>query len=130
MVELIPLIADGDSDSGATLVYNGVPDEGEVVLQDGHSLSKDKIERVPQEVGNSVLLQGRMLLHGAEPVRGGQRVTLVLALRSAAEPWKDDNTLMRLMLDDELAQIQDEWIEIEKQKLPAFRNMLKRRSPA
>jgi hypothetical protein len=72
MVELIPLVADGDGDSGATLVYNGVPDEGEVVLQDGYSLSKDTIERVPQEVGNSVLLQGRMLLHGAEPVRRGQ----------------------------------------------------------
>jgi hypothetical protein len=131
MVELIPLSATGRDDTGATLIYRGPPEDGEVVLQDGASLPSEKFERVPQKVGRSVLLQGRMLLHGADTVRGGQRITLVLVLRSAVEPWKDDNTLMRLMLDDDLDQIQEEWIkDIEQHKLPAFREMLNRRSPA
>lgn len=101
------------------------------MLQDGASLPSERFERVPQRVRRSVLLQRRMLLHGAETLRGGQRITLVLVMRSAVEPWKDDNTLMRLMLDDELDQIQHEWIaDIEQHKLPAFREMLNRRSPA
>lgn len=131
IVELIPLTTSGSRSGGATLVYRGPRDEGELVLRNGGSLPADRMAHIPQQVGRSVLLQGRMLLHGAETILDGERVTLVLVMRSVAEPWKDDNSLMRLMLDDELEQIQEEWIaDVEARKLPAFKDMLKQRSPS
>jgi hypothetical protein len=129
-VELIPLIASGSRGGGATLIFRGPRDEGELILREGRSLPDDSIEQIPQHVGRSVLLQGRMLLHGAETIPDGERITLVLAMRSIAEPWKDDNSLMRLMLDDDLEQIQTEWLaDVVARKLPAFKRMLDQRSP-
>ena len=53
------------------------------------------------------------------------RVTLVLSLRSRAEPWKDSNTLSRLLNDDRPEDVADDWRhDVETRQLPALRSFL------
>lgn len=123
MVELIPLYSDGTQSGGSTLLYRGPAEQGKRLLSATGRLPHERLTQIPQRVGRTVLLQGRMLLHTAETLADGHRVTLVLVLRSKAEPWKDDNSLLRLLLDDRFEDVHDEWIaDLRERKLPAFRN--------
>ncbi|MFR9801480.1 hypothetical protein ACL02T_04140 [Pseudonocardia sp. RS010] len=123
-VELVPLHADGNQEGGSTLVYRGPADVGAVRAARG-DLPASELEAVPQRVGSAVLLQGRMLLHTAELLTDGHRVTLVLSLRSRAEPWKDTNTLGRLLRDDRPEDVAAAWAhDVETRQLPALRRRL------
>jgi hypothetical protein len=121
-VELVPLHVDGAQSGGSTVVFQGPPEVGRRRLADGQELAESELQRVPQRPGASVLLQGRMLLHSAETLTDGHRVTLVLSLRSAAEPWKDNNTLGRLLNDDRPEDVVDDWQrDVDTRQLPALR---------
>jgi hypothetical protein len=123
-VELVPLYADGGQDGGSTVVYRGPADVG-TVLAGQRELAATELVAVPQRVGAAVLLQGRMLLHTAELLTDGHRVTLVLSLRSRAEPWKDTNTLGRLLRDDRPEDVAAAWEhDVETRQLPALRRHL------
>ena len=111
MVELIPLHTSGSTGGGGTVIYRGRPDDGLTHLRSGSTFTDDELEHVPQTVGHSVLMQGRLLLHRAEDFTDGERITLVFALEAVDQPWQDDNTLMRLLLDDPLDSVLDEWVE-------------------
>jgi hypothetical protein len=124
-VELVPLHVDGSQDGGSTVVFAGPPDVGRARLRSGGRIRDDELEPIPQRVGSSVLLQGRMLLHSAETLLDGHRVTLVLSLRSRREPWKDGNTLSRLLNDDRPEDVADDWHhDVETRQLPALRSHL------
>ncbi|MEV0444667.1 hypothetical protein AB0I84_28650 [Streptomyces spectabilis] len=60
-------------------------------------------------------------LHTAEPLEDGERVTLVLVMRSPKEPWKDGNSLARLLLDDPLDSVRDEWIQDQQYQAGLYR---------
>jgi hypothetical protein len=88
-------------------------------------LAGDELTRIPQRVGSSVLLQGRMVLHTAEMLSDGHRVTLVMSLRSKTEPWKDSNTLSRLLMDDRPEDVTTDWLtDVDTRQLPALRSFL------
>jgi hypothetical protein len=124
-VELVPLWADGAQEGGSTVVFRGPPDVGRTRLATEGELPDRDLLRIPQRVGASVLLQGRMLFHTAETLTDGHRVTLVLSLRSASEPWKDFNTLGRLLRDDRPEDVEDDWRnDVENRQLPALRQHL------
>ena len=90
-------------------MFRGPADVGLARLRDEGRLADDELMRIPQRVGCSVLFQGRMLLHAAEMLSDGHRVTLVMSLRSKAEPWKDSNTLSRLLMDDRPEDVVADW---------------------
>ncbi|WP_131739057.1 hypothetical protein [Actinomadura roseirufa] len=120
MVELIPLHTSGSTQGGATLIYRGRADEGKDRLARGLDISAAESVRIPQPRGCSVLMQGRMLLHRAESFPDGERLTLVLVMEAAEEPWKDDNTLMRLLLDDPLDSVLEEWVTQAQRRLALY----------
>lgn len=121
-VELIPIEISGRQAGGHTVIYTGPAEVGKERLAAGDGISENAVRTVAHALGRSVLLQGRRLLHAAEPLRDGRRVTLVLVLRSVEEPWKDDNSLMRLMLDDPYEAVVEEWLDdVRERKFPAYR---------
>jgi hypothetical protein len=64
-------------------------------------------------------------LHTAETLSDGHRVTLVMSLRSAAQPWKDGNTLSRLLRDDRPEDVAANWChDVDTRQLPALRSFL------
>ncbi|MCG7430874.1 2OG-Fe(II) oxygenase [Dermacoccus nishinomiyaensis] len=103
-VEVIPMEITDDYAGGETVIHRSPPSEAFLGV-DNHDPG---ITLVPK-VGKSVLMQGRMLLHHVNPILSGSRVTLVLPLQSKREPWKDGNTLFRLLLDDPYEMVVDEW---------------------
>lgn len=124
-VELVPLYADGSQDGGSTLIFRGPADAGLARLRADGGLPDDELLPIPQRVGASVLFQGRMLLHAAEMLSDGHRVTLVFSLRSKAQPWKDNNTLSRLLMDDRPQDVEQDWrTDVETRQLPALRSHL------
>lgn len=103
-VEIIPMEITADYAGGETVIHRSPPSESFL----GAKTSDPGVTLVPQ-VGKSVLMQGRMLLHHVNPIVSGSRVTLVLPLQSKREPWKDGNTLFRLLLDDAYDAVAEEW---------------------
>lgn len=124
-VELVPVHADGSQDGGSTVVFSGPVDVGLARLRADGQLPSDELIHIPQRVGSSVLLQGRMVLHTAETLSDGHRVTLVMSLRSKTEPWKDSNTLSRLLMDDRPEDVATDWrTDVDTRQLPALRSFL------
>ncbi|WP_030019985.1 hypothetical protein [Streptomyces monomycini] len=121
VVELIPLHTAGTDRGGSTLIFQGSPERGRQLLEQGRRLAADEHAAVPQRTGHAVLMQGRRLLHTAQPLHDGERITLVLVMRSAAEPWKDGNSLARLLLDDPLPAVHDEWVRDQEHQAARFR---------
>jgi hypothetical protein len=121
MVELIPLFTSGVAEGGGTLVYAGPPEDGKRALRQGEALDTGQHMHIPQRTGHAVLMQGRRLLHTAEPLADGERITLVLVMRSAAEPWKDGNSLARLLLDDPIDTVREEWIADQQYQAELYR---------
>ncbi|NEA46907.1 hypothetical protein [Streptomyces sp. SID10815] len=122
MVELIPLYTSGRAQGGATLVYQAPPEQGRHFLDQGRRLGPADHLAIPQRTGHAVLMQGRRLLHTAQTLQDGERITLVLVMRSAAEPWKDGNSLARLLLDDPLEAVHDEWLRDQQYQADLFRS--------
>ncbi|MFP5498208.1 MAG: hypothetical protein ACLGJE_18900 [Gammaproteobacteria bacterium] len=121
MVELIPLYIDGAKANTATLIYKGSASARSSFGELQAPFSEDEIIRVTQEVGASVLLQGRCLLHAAEINSESERITLVLVLRSKHQPWKDDNTLFRLLQDDLPEDVVQPWVDdVVNRQYPAY----------
>jgi len=130
IVEIIPLEMSGENHGGGTLVYYGNVDEAENLLQQGQSINQEHVKCISHNLGRSVLLQGRMIMHGAEVPINGHRITLVIAMRSREEPWKDDNTIERIAMDDEIDDFITYWIEDSKnRKLPSLKEKMRRRKP-
>lgn len=127
MVELIPLHTTGSTGGGGTAIYRGPAYEGMLRLKNAEAFAPDELAHVQQTVGRSVLMQGRMLLHSAERFDDGERITLVFALEAVDQPWQDDNTLMRLLLDDPLDRVLDEWVfEAQRRKQLYLQNQTQR----
>jgi len=121
MVELIPLYIDGPKANTATLIYKGNASAQSSFGEHQTPSSKDDVIRITQEVGASVLLQGRCLLHAAEINSESERITLVLVLRSKHQPWKDDNTLFRLLQDDLPEDVVQPWVDdVVNRQYPAY----------
>lgn len=124
-VELVPLFTDGAQHGGSTVLFAGPAEVGLARVRAGDRFADTELARIPQRVGASVLFQGRMLLHAAETLTDGHRVTLVLSLRSRREPWKDNNTLGRLLRDDRPEDVEQYWrADVETRQLPALRSFL------
>jgi hypothetical protein len=124
-VELVPVHVDGSQHGGSTVVFRGPVDVGLARLRGDGRLAGDELTRIPQRVGSSVLLQGRMVLHTAEMLSDGHRATLVMSLRSKTEPWKDSNTLSRLLMDDRPEDVTTDWLtDVDTRQLPALRSFL------
>ena len=122
MVELIPLSISGHPpDSGTILSRDPVRRDLSRSRQGSSDTDDGSMIRVPHALGRSVLLQGRSLLHSADVLNGGSRVTLVLPLRSVDEPWKDDNTLFRLLQDDSPDDVVEHWVrDVVDRQVPAY----------
>ena len=124
-VELIPLLLEGEQKGGSTLVFNGNPREGLSKQQLDREMSSAAAIALPHKLGNSILMQGRSLFHAAESLTRGRRITLVLPMRSKKQPWKDNNTLERLLLDDNPEDVIDEWIkDAVERRFPALKATL------
>ena len=124
-VELIPLLLEGEQEGGATLIFKGNPRVGLARQRASLSMPADSVIAVPHSLERSVIMQGRSLFHAAETLTGGRRITLVLPLRSRQQPWKDSNTLERLLLDDQPEDVVDEWVkDAVVHRLPALRSAL------
>jgi hypothetical protein len=122
-VELIPILLDGNCRGGSTVIFRGCPQSGLAIQRKGQKIPRDRLLSVSHEIGRSIVMQGRSLCHSAEVLTDGQRVTLVLPLRSKLKPWKDNNTLERLLLDDSPEDVVDEWTRDSiHRKLPALRS--------
>lgn len=120
MVELIPL--DAVDSTAATLVFRGARDDGLRLIEAGNDKAvAARIEAIPHQIGHSILMQGRRLLHSGSQTSYDRKL-LVLAMRAIDEPWKDDNTIARLAMDYEPTEFIDEWVADELgRKLPALR---------
>jgi hypothetical protein len=124
-VELIPVLIAGKDHGGATLVYRGSPREGLYSKRLGIRPPSEAVISIPHSVGRSVFMQGRSLFHAAARFSEGRRITLVLPLRSKAQPWKDNNTLERLLLDDPPEAVINEWVsDAINRRLPSLRAAL------
>jgi hypothetical protein len=119
LVELIPL-DETPGECGATIVYRGPRDEGYARLKSGEIDDSDTL-KIPHRFGESILLQGRRLLHSGSTTATDRKL-LVISMRSRDEPWKDDNTISRLALDYPIEDFLKDWTadEVER-KLPALR---------
>jgi len=123
MVELIPLNAVSGATVG-TLVYRGTRDEGysRLLTSDTGAEVAHSTLRIPHRFGDSILLQGRRLLHAGEQSTQDRKL-LVIAMRSSEEPWKDDNTIARLGMDYDPEDFLDQWVGDELgRKLAALKH--------
>lgn len=122
MVEIVPLYGSLD-DEGATLVFDGPASEGRTLLaaEGRDHIPEARVRTVRHAGGQSVLMQGRRLLHSAAAT-AHDRMVLVMPLRARDEPWKDDNTIARIAMDYPPEDFLEEWVEDElSRKLPAMR---------
>jgi hypothetical protein len=114
MVELVPLTDSGPGRAG-TVIFAGTRDEGLVELaacESQEELPGKRLVRIDHHFGESILLQGRRLLHSGSTT-ASDRLLLVFAFRAKQEPWKDDNTIARLALDYAPEEFLDDWVRDE-----------------
>lgn len=122
LVELVPLQITGTPPRTSTLIYNGPAEVGRQEQARDPAAFARKVSELRQDLGTSILLQGRRILHSADIHNNTERITLVLVLRSKHEPWKDDNTLFRLLQDDEPEDVCYHWVkDVTHRQYPAFR---------
>jgi len=122
--ELVALEVD-NVDGGELSVYAGDSDEGFEVVNNGGCLPEDRVVRLQHEVGYSLVGQFIRVLHRAEPMTRGSRITLNMGLRSAERPYIDDNSMYYLAADNPSFDFVDEYLaDVRERQLPAYVNAL------
>lgn len=118
--ELIALACD-DVEGGDLVAYAGDSDEGMEIVRNGGTLPDEDLVRMQHEVGCSLVGQFIRVLHRAEPMRRGRRVTLNLGLRSAERPFIDDNSMYYLAADNPSFDFVDQYVaDVRERQLPAY----------
>jgi hypothetical protein len=118
--ELVALEVD-DVEGGELTVYAGDFDEGFEIACSGGTLPDDRLVRLQHEVGCSMVAQLIRVLHRAEPMTRGSRITLNLGLRSAQRPYIDDNSMYYLAADNPSFDFVDEYVaDVRERQLPAY----------
>ena len=123
VTELIPLEITDPLIGGELEVYLGDCEVGKSQVNRGMPLPQDKLLRVAHKMGYSTLGHFLGILHRTAPIQFGNRLTLVLNLRSAEKPFVDDNRMFYLAADTD----QDrEWVaemakDVWENQLPAYR---------
>jgi hypothetical protein len=110
-----------DAAGGELTVYAGDSDEGSEVTTSGGALPEDRLVRLQHEVGCSLVAQLIRVLHRAEPMTSGSRITLNLGLRSIERPYIDDNSMYYLAADNPSFDFVDQYIaDVRERQLPAY----------
>jgi len=123
VTELIPLEITDPLIGGELEIYLGDCEVGKSQVNCGRTLPSDKLLRVTHKMGYSTLGHFLGILHRTAPIQFGNRLTLVLNLRSAEMPFVDDNRMFYLAADTD----QDrEWVsemakDVWENQLPAYR---------
>ncbi|MDQ9127700.1 hypothetical protein RDT67_14825 [Serratia fonticola] len=126
VTELIPLSISEQIQGGNLEIYNGITEEGKAILESGEVITSNKIIGLDHKCGYSTLGQFIGILHRTAPISIGERVTLVLNLRSQEKSFIDDNRMFYLAADNDL---NSDWVHELKQdvwnnQLPAYRKYM------
>ncbi len=120
LVEIIPLDID-NLEGGETQVYCAHHEIGRLELKEKKKLPKNKIISIEHKMGCSLLGQFYRVLHRAEPIYNGSRMTLNISYRSCDKPYIDDNSLVYLGADNPNFEWLDQYFDdVKKRKLPAY----------
>ena len=123
VTELIPLEISDPIIGGELEIYLGDCEVGRAKVNQRLPLPQRNILRIPHSMGYSTLGHFLGIFHRTAPIQFGNRITLVLNLRSAEKPFIDDNRLFYLAADTD----QDaEWVmemtkDVWENQLPAYR---------
>ena len=99
--ELIPLSISDPIIGGELEIYMGGCEDGKARTDRGETLDPIDLLRVKHKIGYSTLGQFHGVLHRTHPIAYGERITLVLNLRSVEMPHIDGNTLTYLAADSD-----------------------------
>ena len=121
ITEIIPLDISGDALGGDLRVYRGNHDEGMARLKRGEQFADTELTRFTHHIGSRTVAQLMRVLHSTDPMLAGSRVSLNLNLRSAREPFIDDNPLYYLGADNpSFAWIEEYLEDVRTRQLPAY----------
>jgi len=123
LTELIPLEITDRIIGGELEVYLGDCEVGRSQVNKNIALPERDILRIPHRIGYSTLGHFLGILHRTAPIQFGNRITLVLNLRSVEKPFVDDNRLFYLAADTDQ---ESEWVkeltkDVWENQLPAYR---------
>jgi hypothetical protein len=123
LTELIPLEITDPIIGGELEVYLGDCEVGRSKVNRNMPLPERDILRIPHRMGYSTLGHFLGILHRTAPIRYGNRITLVLNLRSVERPYVDDNRLFYLAADTDQ---ESDWVkeltkDVWENQLPAYR---------
>lgn len=121
ITEIIPLQISPDAIGGDLRVYQGNYDEGMARLERGDEFVDTELTRFPHRMGSHTVAQLMRVLHSTDPMLAGARISLNLNLRSAREPFIDDNPLYYLGADNPSFTWVEEYIsDVRTRQLPAY----------
>ena len=123
VTELVPLEISDPIIGGELEIYMDNCEVGKAKVHRGEALPESQILRIPHRMGYSTLGHFLGVLHRTAPIRYGQRLTLVLNLRSHERPFVDDNRIFYLAADTDQ---ESEWVhdvvnDVWQHQLPAYR---------
>ena len=123
LTELVPLSISDPIIGGELEIYLGNCEQGKARTDRGEEIPSRKLLRVAHMQGYSTLGQFVGVLHRTRPIVFGDRVTLVLNLRSVERPYVDDNRLFYLAADNDQdrAWIDEMAEDVWANQLPAYR---------
>jgi hypothetical protein len=116
VTEMIPLSIQ-NLHGGKLEVYSGYSEVGMAEhYTAGHSIKESDKLQIEHRMGYSTLAQFIRIMHRAEPIKQGSRITLNVNLRSKNRPFIDDNNLCYLGADNPGFEWQEEYInDVKKQ---------------
>jgi len=123
VTELIPLSISEPIVGGELEIFLGNCEAGKARTERGEDLEPSECLRIRHMVGHSTLGQFIGVLHRTRPIAYGDRITLVLNLRSVDRPFVDDNRMFYLAADNDHDR---NWVEemaadVWQNQLPAYR---------
>jgi hypothetical protein len=122
ITEIIPLEISADALGGDLRVFRGNHDEGMARLDRGDNFDETELARFSHRIDHSTLAQLMRVLHSTEPMLLGTRISLNLNLRSAVDPFIDDNSIYYLGADNPSLNWVDEYIDdVRQRQLPAYK---------
>lgn len=132
VTELIPLSISDPIIGGELEVFLGGCEPGKARVDRGEELDPSELLRVKHMVGHSTLGHFIGVLHRTRPLEYGERITLVLNLRSVERPFVDDNRMFYLAADNDHDQ---SWVkemaeDVWANQLPAYRSAGRESVPA